>query len=410
VALTRLFDYYLATAGTAMDSYYPAERLHRPAPAAAATVTPPFPASSDALAWLEDERPSLLAVAQHATLHGSPGHAIGLSTVLYRYLDSSGDSGDGLALHTVARQAAVAAGDGHGEAFALLGIGTALMQGYRFEVAVERLTESAGMFRQHDDPIGEGRALNSLGIAHRISGRLAAAEPYHHAALELFRRAGEPSGEGHALASLGAAARQLGRSTEAADYNEQALAVYRRAGDRCGEARALNNLGLAELELGRPELALGHLEQACAAFAAEGDRRGEASALDSLGGAHHRLGRPGPAAGCFARSVETFRRIGCQDVAWPLAGLGELALEEGRPAAALASFTEVLGLADETGSRLIQAQAHSGVGRAQHALGNRLLAREHCTRALQIFHELEVRDTPQLGKVRAVLMSTAPSG
>ena len=32
-----------------------------------------------------------------------------------------------------------------------------------------------------------------------------------------------------------------------------------------------------------------------------------------------------------------------------------------------------------------------------------LLAREQCTRALQIFNELEIRDTPQVGKLRAVL-------
>ena len=228
-----------------------------------------------------------------------------------------------------------------------------------------------------------------------------------HPARTARRQAGEPSGEGHALASLGAATRQLGRSAEAAEYNEQALAVYRRAGDRSGQARALNNLGLAEIELGRSALALEHLEQACAGFAAEGEQRGEASALDSLGDAYHRLGRHGRAADCFARSIEAFRRIGCQDRAWPLSRLGELALDEGRPAAALASFTEVLGLADETGSPLIAAQAHSGVGRAHHALGNRLLAREHCTRALRIFRELEVRDTRQLGKLRAVLDSRA---
>ncbi|RSM68222.1 hypothetical protein DMB66_13655 [Actinoplanes sp. ATCC 53533] len=141
-------------------------------------------------------------------------------------------------------RAAVAAGDRHGEALALLGIGTALMQICRFGAAVERLTESAEMFRQQGDPIGEARALNTLGVAHRAWGRLAAAAPYHHAALRLFRRAGELSGE---------------------------------------------------------------------------------------------------------------------------------------------------------------ARAHSGAGRAHHALGNRLLARAHCTRALRIFHELDIRDTPQLGKLRAVI-------
>jgi tetratricopeptide (TPR) repeat protein len=386
-----------------MDIYYPAERPHRPAPPTAATPSPAFASSSDALTWLNEERPNLLAIAQRAAFHGSPVHAVGLSAVLYRPLSNTGSVTDGLALHSHARQAAAAAGDRHGEALALLGVGTALMQVCRFETAIARLTESAGMFRQQGDPIGEGRALNTLGIAHRTWGRLAAAVPYHHAALRLFRQAGEPSGEGHALASLGAAARQRGQSAEAADYNEQALAVYRRAGDRSGQARALNNLGLAETELGRSALALEHLEQACAGFAAEGDQRGEASALDSLGAAHRQLGDHGRAADCFARSIEAFRRIGCHDFAWPLSGLGELALDEGRPVAALASFTEVLDLADETGSRLIEAHAHSGVGRAHHALGNRLLAREHCTRALRIFRELEIRDTPQLEKSRAVL-------
>src|SRR5205823_6494943 len=73
-ALTRLFDYYLATAAAAMDTLHPAETNRRPRIPPAATPTPVLVDPDTALAWLDTERPTLAAVAAHTATHGWPTH------------------------------------------------------------------------------------------------------------------------------------------------------------------------------------------------------------------------------------------------------------------------------------------------------------------------------------------------
>ena len=56
-ALTRLFDYYLAAAGAAMNTLAPAERHRRPEVPPPATPLPPLDTPDAASAWLSAERP-----------------------------------------------------------------------------------------------------------------------------------------------------------------------------------------------------------------------------------------------------------------------------------------------------------------------------------------------------------------
>ena len=76
-ALTRLFDYYLATAAAAADTLFPADP-DQPAPPRPAGPVSPVTTPAAALAWLDAQRSALVAVAAHAADHGWPGHAIGL--------------------------------------------------------------------------------------------------------------------------------------------------------------------------------------------------------------------------------------------------------------------------------------------------------------------------------------------
>src|SRR5205814_362057 len=57
-ALTRLFDYYLATAATAMDTLYPAETHRRPRILPPGTPMPVLTNPDTARAWLDTERPN----------------------------------------------------------------------------------------------------------------------------------------------------------------------------------------------------------------------------------------------------------------------------------------------------------------------------------------------------------------
>jgi hypothetical protein len=103
VALTRLFDHYVATAAAAMDRLHPAEPRPRipPTPFPAADLVTP----QEALSWLDAERPALVAVSIHAATEGWPRHAMDLSGILYSYLQG-GYPIESMAVHGSARDAA----------------------------------------------------------------------------------------------------------------------------------------------------------------------------------------------------------------------------------------------------------------------------------------------------------------
>jgi hypothetical protein len=121
-ALTQLFDHYLATAATAIDSY-PAEAHRRPSVRPADSPAPPIADPATALAWLEAERANLVATCAHTAAHGWPDHTTRLATTLFRYLDVGGHYPDALAIHSHSRSAAAQTGDRTAEAHALTNLG-----------------------------------------------------------------------------------------------------------------------------------------------------------------------------------------------------------------------------------------------------------------------------------------------
>jgi DNA-binding SARP family transcriptional activator len=72
MALTRLFDHYLATAAVAAGALFPADP-DQPAVPQPAGLVPPITSPATALAWLDAQGPTLVAAAAHATDHGWPG-------------------------------------------------------------------------------------------------------------------------------------------------------------------------------------------------------------------------------------------------------------------------------------------------------------------------------------------------
>ncbi len=105
-ALTRLFDYYLHTAATAMDILLPAEIHHRPRIPRPTTPVPPLADPAAARDWLDAELAALVAVAGHTAAHDWPGHATRLAATLARYLRNSGHLPEALIIFSHALAAA----------------------------------------------------------------------------------------------------------------------------------------------------------------------------------------------------------------------------------------------------------------------------------------------------------------
>ncbi|WP_052684893.1 tetratricopeptide repeat protein [Lentzea aerocolonigenes] len=157
-ARTRLFDHYLDAAATAVDALF--------------STTPVLADQDAARAWLDTERPTLVAVAAHTATYGWPAHTVRLSAVLFRYLDRGHDA-DALIVHTHAVNAARHDDDHPGLVTALTNLGVAQLRLGRRGTAADHLRQALALSRQAGDLAGQARA-----------------QGYLHEALALFRHAG----------------------------------------------------------------------------------------------------------------------------------------------------------------------------------------------------------------------------
>jgi DNA-binding SARP family transcriptional activator/tetratricopeptide (TPR) repeat protein len=397
-AVDRLFDYYLSAAAAAMDQLHPAEAHRRPRIRPAATPVPAPADAAAARAWLDAERPNLVAAAVHATDHGWPAHTVRLSVILFRYLDG-GHYTDGQTIHEYALRAARATGDRAGEAEAAQGLGGVHMQLGRHELAAASFEQALRLARKAGDRGGEARALNNLGVVHMLLCHYAPAVDHHQQALALHRELGDHGGEARTLICLGSLDRDQGRYDRAAGHLRRALTLFGRSGDQAGCAWALNSLGHVETQLGQFEPATEHHRQALALNRQLGNRAGEAWALTNFGDLHLRAGRPEEAARHHQQALAIFRTAGERyGEASALNGLGEAAHATGDPAGAHTRHTAALAIATNTSDE--QARAHTGLGRAHQALGDHARARRHLRRALAVYTEL---GRPESAAVRADL-------
>jgi tetratricopeptide (TPR) repeat protein len=399
-ALTRLFDHYLATTAAAMNTLHPADAHLRPQIPAATTPAPDLTDPEAALAWLDTERPTLVAVAAHTATHGWPGHTTGLARTLSRHL-RNGYYTDALSLHGHAEHAARRTGDLAGQAHALVDIGFANLRLGSPAPAEEQFQQALDLFRTTGDPAGAARVQYHLGILAWPACRFEAAIDHLRQALTLYGQAGDPTGEATALHTLGGVLERLGRLPEAIDCCQQALTLARQTGNRRSEGHALNVLGEAELKAGQYEAANDHLRQALTTFRQLGNRTNEGGVLDSLGTLYTRLGRYDKATECYEQAVAILREIGALDaLIWALNGLGDAARGAGRAADALTHHSASLAIATDTGIRDQQARAHAGIGHAHHTLGDPARTREHYREALALYLDLGM---PEADEIRAHL-------
>jgi len=403
-ALTRLFDYYVATAAAAMNVLDPAEAGRRPAVPPAAT---PPPELTDPVAWLDAERTNLVAVVGHTTGNGRPAHAIRLAAVLFRYL-AGGYHTDAVAVHGQACRAARETGDGAAQARALGHLAVAEVQLGRHEAAVRHLEQSLRLLRESGTALDQARTLNNLGIAETRLGRYDAAAAHHLEALAAYRPTGDRLGQARALHNLGNLESRRGRDLAAVRHYEQANALYRAVGDWLGDAGTLTNVALAEVQLGRHREAEEHVRASLAIARAHGHATFEAWALNCLGTVHLVRGEPAPAAEHHRQALAIFERTGDRDgEAWARNGLGEDARAAGDLGEAIARHTEALAIAVEpdVADRQQQARAHTGLAWAHHERGDAAEARRHAHEARVRWQEL---GSPEAGRLDPLLEKISP--
>ena len=287
-ALTRLFDYYVAAAATAMDTLMPAERHLRPHVGSPAVPVPPVADPAAARAWLDSERAVFVAATARSAAHGWSSHTIRLAGTIYRYLETGGHYTDALTIHTEACRTARRIGDLAAEATALTNLGGIYCQQERYEQAAGHLRQALDLFREIGDHQGEAAALTGLGIIDSRQGRYEQATSQYRQALALAREIGDRPGEVEAHNGIGEVLLASGRASQASAHHTIALAVASRIGDKYEQARAHDGLARTHHVTANSGQARHHWKHALELFTVIGapeanSVRGRLSALDAAG-------------------------------------------------------------------------------------------------------------------------------
>jgi len=406
-AMTRLLDFYLHAAAAAVDTLFPAERHHRAAVVTPSAVSvPALTAGAEAVAWLDAERGTLVAVTEHAASHGWAGHAIQLSVILYRYLDIGGHYPAALAIHGSALQAARDSGDRAAEGGAMKRLGAVRLRQRLYQQASHCYRQSLVLHRELSDQAGEASALGDLGFVEFLQGQDTVATIHLQQALALDRELGDQKAQAHVLSSLGFAESRQGRYQQAAEYLRRSHGLFRDVGDPIGQAHALGNLGDAELRQGRYLDATSHLNQALALCRQAGDRSNEADLLACLGDAEFRQGRYQDATFQLNQALALCRQTGdLSTQATVLNTLGEVLLASGHVLNARRQHASALSAATQAGENYEQARAHDGIATACHTAGEQHQAIRHWKEALGIYTKF---GAPEAQEVRTKLANRLP--
>jgi DNA-binding SARP family transcriptional activator/Tfp pilus assembly protein PilF len=402
--LTRLLDYYLYTAGRAMDALHPAERHRRPVVDLPDTPVPPIADTASALTWLDAERPALVALTAYAAEHDWRNHAIRLAATLFRYLYLGSYITEAAAVHSYSLSAARLAGDHSAEGAALNGLASICVHQGRYEQAHAYLSEALSAFSQTADRIGQARSLDNLGVANGHLGRIKEAADLHRQALEIFHDIGDKYGECVSLGNLSSMTELLGNYQDATELYLRQLAISRQIKARNSEGMALLNLGEVSRRQAHYQLAASHLQQALAIFRELANREGQAAALIQLGATHLAQGDHTRAAASLQEGLSLCQESGDRITeTTALNFLGEERLAAGRPSEARDRYLAALGLASSLGDKPEQARAHDGLGHTYRATGEASRAGEHWQRALETFTELGFPDADKVRRQLGIL-------
>jgi DNA-binding SARP family transcriptional activator/tetratricopeptide (TPR) repeat protein len=326
-----------------------------------------FADATEALAWLEIETDSILALVRLAArTDGFGGAAVQLAQALFGFLPLRGYMRDWEWVNRIALDVAARIGDRAAEAQAENDLAGALSSLGRHADAAAHLERSLATFRDLGDRLGEASITGNLGVVYLGLGRLDDAETSLKESLTLYQELGDRRGEASCALNLGQVVAEQGRLAEGVAWLERALPMYRELGDQVGTARCLNALGLCY-----------RLQHRYA------DAR-----------------RAGEEALCINRTLENnFNQ------AYNLAMLADVDYRERRYDDALDHCLSALATFQKSGSRPEEAACLHQLGLIQRARGDLESARAYWSEALQIYDGLGL---PAAAQVRSDLAGLPP--
>ncbi|AUH42478.1 AfsR/SARP family transcriptional regulator [Streptomyces sp. CMB-StM0423] len=308
-AVSRLLDFYLATAARVYELGRPGDTLIRHlAPVTHAGLD--FDNQHTARDWLFTEVECLLAAARQFAHGDSLPRTVDVLLTAKDLAESGLHSPRFLRLATALLAAAEEAGDVRSQARAHVVLASAHQFTGRFELSYQHAGDAHGSAGARKDIWESGEAANDRGVTASVLGNLDDARYYLERALVAYRADGNLDGESCALSNLARVHLDAGATATAIELAEQTVEIDRRAGALLRMACSRYHLAIALNQAGRHADALAQLDLAVAAFGE--DRMGLWVGLAHfrIAQVHLSMGRPAEAASYAEKALSQLRGIG----------------------------------------------------------------------------------------------------
>ncbi|GGO95103.1 SARP family transcriptional regulator [Wenjunlia tyrosinilytica] len=396
-AVRRVLDYYLVVSDRADRLAHPQRRRLDVVPRRPPRFAPSLQGDEGG-AWLDMERPNLIAAARTAAA-GSPEHACLFPHVLGQSFITWGAWDAAAELHGVALAIRLEGCDSRATAQTLVEHAAALFNQGSHEEALSHAARARDLWREEGDGWGQGEALLVEGRAHLFSGRRTAALRCFALALALHQEVGNRHGEAETLNMQGVALGQAGEYDRAAQRFQAMLAIQRETADRHGQVKALNNIGEIHRLQRRYEEARVWFERSLALVRSIGGRRELANLYSNLGNVCRAAHETDRALSYLHKALDIYRASRdprCE--ADCLIDMGRAFGDAGHSREALTYFVEAEGVAGRIGDRYGLHMAQLGTAAVQGATGAHDAAREKYQQALLVAREIDV----PLGEAQAL--------
>ncbi|MCC5478699.1 AfsR/SARP family transcriptional regulator [Streptomyces barringtoniae] len=347
-AMSRLLDFYLATAAQVYAMERPGDRLvDHLEPTGYRGLG--FEDRHGAQDWLYAEAVCLLACVRQSAGGSTLRRAIDLLWASVDLAESGANSREYEAAAAALRSVARAVGDVRAEGRASVVLSNARLFSGVFDQAYREALEAFQLAEAAHDPLPSCWAANVLGSTAFYQNRHEDAEGYFSQAIEKFRSCGDLAGTAAALCNLsrlhlatdradtavvlarqgtdiyqqlghtlrgangryafGLALGKSGRHDSAAEQLEQALRVFRDSRQRLWEGMTLCRLAEVDLDARRPSQAASNAEMALTVLRGIGGEWRRGHVLTVLGRALNGIGHLGRAQVCWREALEIYEHL-----------------------------------------------------------------------------------------------------
>ncbi|WP_328312262.1 NB-ARC domain-containing protein [Streptomyces sp. NBC_00442] len=349
-AMSRLLDFYLATAAGVYALERPGDRLvDHLEPTAHRGLA--FGDRRSAQDWLYSEADPLLACVRQQSGPRTLRRAVDL---LYAALDlgeSGANSRQYEATAEAVREAARTVADTRAEGRAVMTLANVHQLAGRFEPADREAQEAMRLAAPTQDPLPLCWASNARGIIALYQNRHTDGETHLTRAIDAFRADDNRPGEASALCNLSRIHLAMGRTASAVTLAQEGLAIYDAMGHELRGANARYALGLALTQSGTLSAAAERLHEALAVFRDSRQRLWEGMTLFRLAEVDLAGRRPAQAAANAEMALTVLRGIGGE---WRrgnvLTVLGRALADIGHAGRAQVCWRDALAIFEELGS------------------------------------------------------------